>query len=248
MLFNKKLFPLILAGILWTACNTEQANETALEIKIDHTWGSSNEKIILNTPYTHPLTGETISFSKLRYYVSQIALKNLNGEWWNESESYHLATLSSNATTVLSLKDIPEGDYSELSFIVGVDSTRNVSGAQSGALSPTEQMFWNWNTGYIFIRMEGESPQATGTTFSYHIGGYSGANLAIQKCSFHFGNQVLRIRNQAKPQLHLYQNLQNNWNAENTVASHAVIHMPGPLAASMALRFASGFTFDHLHN
>ena len=35
-------------------------------------------------------------------------------------------------------------------------------------------MFWTWNTGYIFLKLEGKSPESTanGNIFEYHIGGY----------------------------------------------------------------------------
>ncbi|WP_316930094.1 MbnP family protein, partial [Hymenobacter sp. IS2118] len=48
------------------------------------------------------------------------------------------------ASQLLALKDIPVGDYQSVSFTVGVDSARNVAGAQTGALDPNNGMFWTW--------------------------------------------------------------------------------------------------------
>jgi hypothetical protein len=34
-----------------------------------------------------------------------------------------------------------------IKFLLGVDSLKNVSGIQTGALDPAKGMFWTWNTG-----------------------------------------------------------------------------------------------------
>ena len=53
---------------------------------------------------------------------------------------------------------LPEGDYTELQFLLGVDSLHNVSGAQTDDLDPAKDMFWTWNSGYVMAKMEGNSP------------------------------------------------------------------------------------------
>ena len=44
-------------------------------------------------------------------------------------------------------------------------------------------MFWAWNTGYIFLKLEGKSPlsSASGKIIEYHIGGYKDPVNAIEK-------------------------------------------------------------------
>jgi hypothetical protein len=61
-------------------------------------------------------------------------------------------------------------------FLFGVDSLTSVSGAYGGALDPTQGMYWTWQSGYIFLKMEGWSPASPGRKqeFHYHIGGYGG--------------------------------------------------------------------------
>jgi hypothetical protein len=57
---------------------------------------------------------------------------------------------------------------------LGVDSIRNVSGIQTGALDPLKGMFWTWNSGYVMAKLEGssESSNSAGNRFTYHIGGF----------------------------------------------------------------------------
>ena len=50
---------------------------------------------------------------------------------------------------------------------------------RTGVLDPSgagADMYWTWNSGYIFFKMEGTSPAATGmgNSFMYHIGGFGG--------------------------------------------------------------------------
>ena len=77
--------------------------------------------------------------------------------------------------------------------MIGVDSARNTSGAQLGALDPANSMFWSWNSGYIFVRMEGNSPQSTQpyNKLQFHIGGFKGATNCI-KGEFDFSEETLR--------------------------------------------------------
>src|SRR5690606_8747836 len=59
----------------------------------------------------------------------------------------------------------------------------NVSGAQTGALDPLNDMFWTWSTGYIMAKMEGNSVQSTapGQVLNFHIGGFAGAYSVLQE-------------------------------------------------------------------
>jgi hypothetical protein len=76
---------------------------------------------------------------------------------------------------------------------LGVDSLHNCSGAQSGALAPENGMFWAWNTGYIFLKMEGTAPASKQPDhlLEYHIGGYRTPNNAIRTVTLPFKAPLL---------------------------------------------------------
>lgn len=65
-------------------------------------------------------------------------------------------------------------------FLFGVDSLTSVSGVYGGALDPTRGMYWTWQSGYIFLKLEGWSPAAPGRKgeFHFHVGGYAGVYRA----------------------------------------------------------------------
>jgi hypothetical protein len=94
------------------------------------------------------------------------------------------------------LKNVPPGKYTSMDFTIGVDSLHNCSGAQSGALDPANAMFWTWNTGYIFLKLEGKSEASTapGNIFEYHIGGYRFPYNCIRRISVPL-TQAFEIKN-----------------------------------------------------
>ena len=125
--------------------------------------------------------GQTFTVSKFKYYISNIRLKNISGKEF-KSKEYFLVDEENLKSKTLSLKAIPEGEYSSITFTVGVDSLHNCSGVQKGALDPVKGMFWAWNTGYIFMKLEGHSPQSfsQGKLFEFHIGGFEAPNNCIR--------------------------------------------------------------------
>ena len=122
--------------------------------------------------------------TKFKYYISNIRLKNMNGQQYI-SDQFFLVNEDEKKSGELMLEDIPAGQYEELSFTLGVDSLRNCSGLQSGALDPVNGMFWAWNTGYVFLKIEGRAPQSSmpGNIFEFHIGGFRQPNNCLKEIS-----------------------------------------------------------------
>jgi len=144
-----------------------------------------NEVLIPDTKKYTNFINDSFTVTKLNYYVSNLKLTRDDGFVYSEPNSYHLMEHVANKTS-FKLTDVPEGDYTKIEFLIGVDSLRNVSGAQSGALDPVNTMFWDWEQGYIFFKMEGSYNTETLKEFgdyAIHIGGFSGPNACLQKYS-----------------------------------------------------------------
>ncbi len=136
------------------------------------------EKLKLNdAEYTNP-AGEAYRISMFKYYISNIEFIKADGSSYKQPDSYYLIDEADTTTKAVTLKDIHIGNYTQVRFIIGVDSTHNVSGAQTGALDPLNGMFWEWKTGYIFVKLEGTSPASTDSLkrVRYHIGGFQNPN------------------------------------------------------------------------
>lgn len=176
---------------LFTGCNIDFANEPYNEnnkanfsIEFDNIAGGQN--LQLNTGSYTNASGETFSISLLQYYISNIKVKKANGlEYIVPPDSSYFLIKEGDPETRLAKVRVPEGIYTSVSFVVGVDSLRSTMdiSQRKGVLDPAggmdDGMYWGWNSGYIFFRMEGLSPQAPldpsgQNKFRYHIGGFGG--------------------------------------------------------------------------
>lgn len=154
-----------------------------LSIDVENVVGP--DPLVLETRTYRSPAGEPFTVSSFRYYLSNFKLRRADGTEYAVPESYFLVRELrptdpwTDTGKHLVLDSIPAGQYTGLSFLIGVDEERNTAGAQTGALSPLNYMFWDWRQGYIFLQMEGNSTasgDASTHLLSYHIGDFSRPN------------------------------------------------------------------------
>jgi hypothetical protein len=179
-------------ALIATSCKKESTPATAAEdtsagevtFKFENKVNNAN--LVLSTStnkvwYTNQ-NADSFTVSKFNYYITNIKMVAEDGSTFAEPESYHLIQQNDLASQSFTIKNIPAKKYVAISYTIGVDSLRNVSGAQTGALDPIKDMFWTWSSGYIFVKFEGASPSSTGQSKSlvFHIGGYKDQFKAIK--------------------------------------------------------------------
>jgi hypothetical protein len=151
-----------------------------------HFWNSVGDKMLYldTTNYTNR-SGQNYTITNFKYYISNIRVMDMNGKEHESKNSYYLVREDDAVSKDIELADVPAGKYKSISFMIGVDSLHNCSGAQSGALDPINGMFWTWSTGYIFFKLEGKSPASKQPAhiFEYHIGGYKEPTNFIRNVS-----------------------------------------------------------------
>jgi hypothetical protein len=128
--------------------------------------------------------GETYRISQFKFYVCQFDLINTDSnKVYNVNRDKYFLIDAADSTTWSAKLSVVPFRYNRIAFTIGVDSTKNVSGAQSGALDPAKGMFWTWNSGYIMAKLEGTSPISSlpNQKFEYHIGGFKGAENALRR-------------------------------------------------------------------
>ncbi len=173
------------------------------------------------------------------YHVRNFTLLKEDGSVYKVPESYFLIDHEKPSSAFITLPDIPAGDYTGVSFIIGVDSTRNTPGVQTGALDPVNAMFWSWNTGYIFVRMEGNSPVSPqpNNKLLFHIGGFRGADNCIRETSPSLNGNVLQAWAGKSPEVHYKADASKLFGAPDqvnfSVLEGTAIH-GGPRAVQMA--------------
>ena len=116
--------------------------------------------------------GDTLYIDLFRFYITN--LKCNGGSKSTVDVNSHLVDAEDKETTAFRVDHLPEGTYSSLEFTVGVDSTANTNGANSGDLDPAKGMYWAWNSGYIMAKLEGRSKKCATFhhVFEFHVGGY----------------------------------------------------------------------------
>ena len=178
--------------LMITTSFTIPVEKAKLFIHLEHFAGPV--PLQLDTVYYKNELNQTFTVSKFRYYISNIKLKKADGVEVS-LPGYFLVDEADQDSKTITLSQVPEGNYKSITYLIGVDSLHNCSGAQSGALDPVNGMFWTWNTGYIFLKMEGHAEASTspGHIFEYHIGGYKAPNNCIRKIELFFGKKGLTI-------------------------------------------------------
>lgn len=152
---------------------------------------AGQEQLVFDKEYTNAL-GEIFSVSKFRYYVSNISLGNEeNSRMFSEVDGYYLVNEKLPESKEIILR-VPPGKYDRIQFLLGVDSLKNVSGAQTGALDPLNDMFWTWQSGYVMAKLEGKSlvSKLPHQMFEYHIGGFKGKHSVLQQVILPLGDPL----------------------------------------------------------
>ena len=124
-----------------------------------------------NQTYTNRFH-EPLLIGQCKYYISNLRLRGDHGEELLLRDP-HLVDQADSASLELHLQTTLSNPRS-IQFAVGVDSSYNTGGVQTGDLDPMLGMFWTWNTGYINARLEGisDSAYAPAHRFTWDIGGY----------------------------------------------------------------------------
>lgn len=263
---SKGLGSMTLLAILFllAGCSSDEDNQKDLppaatsgegpvKLEFKHIWGPQMTPFALENYYTQSTTGDSISFYVLQYYVSNIRFHKSDGSTWAEEESYHIidaenSNVDEGTEVSLIIDNVPAGEYTGITYIIGVDSLRNVRGVQDGALDPANGLFWSWSTGYIFIRAEGDTPYANANFFVYHLGGFSQPYNAIMENYHTFEGALLRVSDEASPRLNLVVDVDHFWDGGIRITDMTAVHNPSSNSVELARNFANGIRFDHLHN
>ena len=224
------------------------------------------QELILNTSTYQNALGQDLTVSKFNYYISNIKLLNKDSSTYTypKDNSYFLIQESDASTQSIMLKNIPEGDYSGVVFTIGVDSVKSVSkiADRTGVLDPSAggaDMYWGWNSGYIFLKMEGASSFAPldSTTMQrpveYHIGlfGLNGATNNIKTITIPFNGVFASVR-QAKtnaPEAHFFVDVLKVVNGSSNIdfAVEPSI-LSDKNSVNVANNYKEMFALDHVHN
>ncbi len=262
---------LVLAAGSLTGCSKHdeivpaQTGEFTLELDniVGFTPNGSAVPLVLSANTYKNANGDDFTVSTFKYYLSNVQLRKADGSTYAVPDSYFLVDQADADSKSITLKNVPTGDYTALSFVVGVDSARTKAGNFTGTLSANNNMFWDWSKEFINLRFEGTSPQSPSRGLIFHVAGYKGANGAnntIRTVTLPFPSANLLVRTDHAPEIHTYVNVLKLFTGPNPTptppapfqnpVNFATVYnkMGGPAAAKLADNIAAGmFTVSHIH-
>lgn len=191
--------------------------------------------------------GDTFTVTAYKYYISNIKFTGDDGTVYSEPESYHLIDEEKSSSKTFVVKNIPAGNYVKVSFLIGVDSEKNVSGAHDGALDLANGMFWDWNSGYIMAKFEGRSPQSDSKFLTFHIGGYSGPNNVLRWVNLSLPTPAIAT-NGKNTSISIRSDAAEWFKNPSTIEffKFSLLMSPGSGASGIADNYADMFTIDHI--
>jgi hypothetical protein len=224
------------------------------------------------SPYKNA-AGESFTISRIQYFISNIKVTTAAGNTFtvNQDSSYFLIKGDDKATRFAKVK-VPEGDYTNLTFTLGVDSLRSTMpiDKRTGVLDPAAGgghdgggMYWGWNSGYIFFKFEGNSGvisddvngDPTGKKqFKYHIGffgGYSAPtlnNIKVINVDLRTAG-IAKVRKDRQSNIHLFVDLMKVFNGKN---AFKIAEKPNVMFDDFTTKIAASlpemFRHDHTEN
>ncbi len=194
---KKDIITLLLGLLAIAACqerSTESPSNTALQVHLSHFVGEDTLYLDTEAQIYKNALGQSFRLTAFRYYVSNFRLIREDGSEWHypQEQSYFLIDERRPESKQLLLANIPAGSYKALAWTIGVDSARSVAplSQRKGALDPAQGMYWAWNSGYIFLLVEGvaAASPAANQRFRYHIGLFGGYEAAPENTTFRINN------------------------------------------------------------
>lgn len=173
---------IIALGVFTLSCGNDEEPEpdtnsekATLRLRIENI-DNNDLPIELNKDYITE-NGDTLQITALQYFLSNVVLMDDDGGMQILPESYYLIkTTSESSETIVEISGLETGNYTSIHFGFGVDSSANhTSATDEGDLDPlgADGMIWNWDSGYKFLKLEGNfrTDTTTNGSFSFHVGG-----------------------------------------------------------------------------
>ncbi len=236
---KKLYFPIILFTGLLVAGFTlrHNVNDNITTIRFKH-MVDNKELQLFDETYTNSF-GEPFVISKFRYYISHLSFTGADNKQVNLPDSAYLINEADSLSKIIQISSA--AGIKSISFLIGIDSIKNVSGVLTGSLDPMNGMFWTWNSGYVFAKIEGESDfsHAPAHSFSWHVGGFRQNENALRKITL-----TVNANQSANNIIIINADLLKWFDAVHPVkiAETPICHQPGKLAMQIADNYSAMFS------
>jgi len=171
---KKILFITSLILITFSAC--EKSTQTDLTINFTHKVDGSD--LITNSMVYTNSAGENYDVKTLKYLISDITLHADDGNTLLLDE-VHFIDISDASTFSLTVEDIPNNNYTSISYTMGLDTIKNINNLYINE-SYHSAMAWPETNGggYHYMKLEG-SYNNDSTFYNTHTGGTMGGDYSF---------------------------------------------------------------------
>ncbi|MFN8437998.1 MAG: MbnP family protein [Cytophagales bacterium] len=250
----KHILIIYLSCSILLSCNkstkTESIAPQAGDLSITPTFSAGTQSFSFDTPLVND-SSANYTISSCRYYLSDIRLTQKNGTIV-EVDTVFLVSPNRAAFT---LKNIPSSEYSKFEFTLGLDSVLNHKDPAIYPLShplayQSPAIHWSWNTGYIFMMIEGSCDTTQNNNGTTEFGSYP------QAMFYHIGMDEFKRNISLSYDFSVSTNSGNNLNLNLDInkilkglnikkenATHSMMSGYG-LAKKVANNFPSSFTLS----
>ena len=252
---------------MWVASCIDKQPDPAtgsMQLRFDNVVGNKDLELTKGM-YTNA-AGEQFTVTKLAYFVSNIRLQRTDGSTYvvPQDSSYFLVEEANLPSQTITINNVPAGDYTGVSYLLGVDSLRNTMNIsrRTGVLEPggghNSGMYWDWNSGYIFFKLEGTSPQITPDPageqyFQFHVGLFGGYDTKtinnLRTVTVPFGTGGIRVNAGQTGLVTILADVLKVFDGATRVRVAATPSvMVSPYSASLASNYTTMFRFSNQPN
>lgn len=200
---------LALTSLLLAGCKKDEpVAATTGEFTLHMTNMVGTAPLVLDaTTYQSP-NGESYTVNTFRYYISNVVLRKADNSTYAVPNTYFLVDQADATSQDMVMKDVPVGDYTGVTFTIGVDSTRSKAGNFTGVLSSSKGLLWTMNGGPEFINLEfkGLAPQSYTGGLLFHVAGYMHSTTNTIRTitrSFPAAGSPMLVRPGRSPKIHM---------------------------------------------
>lgn len=184
---NSKFFFAALAlttSFIFSSCETEEKNppvitdnSNGITLKYVGYLGGNDISSLSGVTRFAKSEGELFSVSNWAMILSHVALIKTDGDTVQLGDGYQYVNYLDASKNFRTVRNIPEGDYKGITFLLGLDPGVNHDDpAKWPANHPlngfTTGLHWGWSSGYIFHAIDGnfnkDSLTSTIQSFSFH--------------------------------------------------------------------------------
>ena len=170
------LLLIIAITFLFASCDKEKAIATDITIKFTHTVDGSD--LITNSMIYTNEAGENYDVQTLKYLISDITLHAENGSSIQLDE-VHFINIFDESTFSFTYNDVPNNNYTSISYRMGLDTTNNISNLYvnenyHAAMAWPDMM----GGGYHYMKLEGDFNDSL-SGYGTHTGGTMGMDYSF---------------------------------------------------------------------